>query len=60
MEELKSIVEKMNSLFDAIREDNTKNIESKNKAAGKRARKNSVALGKLLAEFRKISVKENK
>lgn len=60
MEELKTIVDKMNDLYEAIRTDNQKNLENKNKAAAKRARKNSVALGKLLVEFRKISVKTNK
>ena len=60
MEELKTIVDKMNDLYEAIRTDNQKNLENKNKAAAKRARKNSVALGKLFAEFRKISVEANK
>lgn len=60
MEELKTIVDKMNDLYEAIRTDNQKNLENKNKAAAKRARKNSVALSKLLVDFRKISVKANK
>ena len=60
MEELKTIVDKMNDLYEAIRTDNQKNLENKNKSAAKRARKNSVALGKLLVDFRKISVKANK
>lgn len=60
MEELKTIVDKMNDLYEAIRTDNQKNLENKNKSAAKRARKNSVALSKLLVDFRKISVKANK
>lgn len=60
MEELKTIADKMNDLYEAIRTDNQKNLENKNKSAAKRARKNSVALSKLLVDFRKISVKANK
>lgn len=60
MEELKTIVDKMNDLYEAIRTDNQKNLENKNKAAAKRARKNTVALGKLFVEFRKISVEANR
>ena len=59
MEELKSIVEKINSLMDSIKTDNEKNLNG-NATAGKRARKNSVELGKLLKFFRHVSVKANK
>lgn len=58
MEELKSMVERINSIMDAIKVDNEKNLNG-NKAAGKRARKNSVELGKLLKFFRHISVRAN-
>lgn len=59
MEALKTIVEEINSLMDQIKADNEKNING-NKAAGRRARKNSVILGKKLSEFRKISVDVNR
>lgn len=59
MEDLKTIVEKINSLMDSIKVDNEKNLNG-NKAAGARARKASVELGKLLKFFRHVSVNANK
>jgi len=59
MKELEIIVEEINSLMDKIKTDNTKNLAG-NKAAGARARKNSVELGKKLKAFRVLSVKANK
>lgn len=59
MEELKAMVERINSLMDSIKIDNEKNING-NIAAGKRARKTSVELGKLLKFFRHVSVNANK
>lgn len=59
MEKLKAIVESVNSLMDSIKADNEKNIAG-NKAAGARARKKSVELGKLLKTFRAVSVEANK
>lgn len=60
MEELKIIVAQMNDLMGKITIDNRKNIEDSNKAAGARARKNSVELTKLMAKFRKVSVEANR
>jgi len=59
MEELKAMVERVNSLMDSIKIDNEKNLNG-NKTAGKRARKTSVELSKLLKFFRHISVNANK
>lgn len=59
MEELKVIVEKVNTLMETVKTENEKNLKG-NKAAGARARKTSVELGKLLKDFRAISVKANK
>lgn len=59
MKELETIVEDINSLMDKIKADNEKNLKG-NKAAGARARKNSVELGKKLKVFRELSVKANK
>lgn len=56
MKELEIIVEEINSLMDKIKTDNTKNLAGNNKAAGARARKNSVELGKKLKAFRVLSV----
>ena len=60
MEELKIIVAQMNDLMGKITIDNSKNLEDNNKAAGTRARKNSVELTKLMAKFRKVSVEANR
>lgn len=59
MEDLKVIVNEINDLMDAIKSENEKNING-NKAAGRRARKISVELGKKLKAFRSISITANK
>lgn len=59
MEELKQIIERINSLMDSVKTDNEKNLNG-NRAAGARARKTSVELGKLLKFFRHVSVNANK
>lgn len=59
MEDLKIIVDEINNLMDTLKLENEKNING-NKAAGRRARKYSVELGKKLKEFRSISITANK
>lgn len=60
MEDLKVMVNEINSLMDSLKSENEKNINSGNKAAGRRARKLSVELGKKLKAFRSISITANK
>lgn len=59
MEEYLKVVEQVKNLLKAFVEDTDKNIIG-NKAAGARARKASVELGKILPIYRKLSVKVNK
>lgn len=56
---MQEITEKVYKLIDEFKANNDKNL-SGNKAAGKRARKISVELGKTLFEYRKVSVEANK
>ena len=60
MEELKRIVEEINQIAESLKAENEKNVEKGIKAAGKRARKISVELGKKLKLFREISITANK
>lgn len=57
---MKEIVEKINSEFEAFKADAELQLEKGNKAAGTRARKSSLAIEKLLKEFRKVSLDESK
>ncbi|SMC46689.1 Histone H1-like protein Hc1 [Moheibacter sediminis] len=57
---MKEIVEKINSEFEAFKADAELQSEKGNKAAGTRARKSSLAIEKLLKEFRKVSLDESK
>lgn len=59
MEELKKIIGEINELMEQVKSNNELNLKG-NKAAGKRARKASVILGKKLKFFRYYSVKANK
>ena len=59
MEALKVMVDEINNLMDTLKSENEKNING-NKAAGRRARKLSVELGKKLKIFRSISITANK
>lgn len=56
---MQEITEKVYKLIDEFKANNDKNLNG-NKAAGKRARKISVELGKALFEYRKVSVEVNK
>ncbi|MBE6326558.1 MAG: histone H1 [Bacteroidales bacterium] len=57
---MKEIVEKINATMEAFLKDAASQIESRNKAAGTRARKASLELEKLMKEFRKESLEESK
>ena len=59
MEEYLKVVEQVKNLLKTFQEDTDKNIAG-NKAAGARARKVSVELGKILPIYRKLSVEANK
>lgn len=59
MKDLENIITKINELMESMKIDNEKNLAG-NKAAGARARKTSVELGKQLKVFRVLSVKANK
>lgn len=56
---MKKLVKKIEELFAAIQVDANKAAEG-NKAAGARARKNSIEVEKVLKEFRKASIAEAK
>lgn len=57
---MKNLLEQLNTEFEAFNSDAQLQMEKENKAAGTRARKSSLALEKLLKEFRKLSLEESK
>lgn len=57
---MKELIENIQSTYESFQTDADSQLESGNKAAGTRARKSSLALEKLLKEFRKVSVAESK
>jgi len=57
---MNELIEKINTSFEALKEDAGLQIEKGNKAAGTRARKTSLELEKLLKEFRKASLAASK
>ena len=57
---MKELIENIQSTYEAFENDANQQLESGNKAAGTRARKLSLALEKLLKEFRKVSIAEAK
>ncbi|MGO3183922.1 MAG: histone H1 [Aequorivita sp.] len=57
---MKNLIENMQNTFETFESDANSQLESGNKAAGTRARKSSLALEKLLKEFRKVSIAESK
>ncbi|MBF8150001.1 histone H1 [Winogradskyella sp. F6397] len=57
---MKELIENIQSTYESFNSDADSQLESGNKAAGTRARKASLALEKLLKEFRKVSVAESK
>lgn len=57
---MKTLVEKIASLYEEFTKDATAQIENGNKAAGMRARKASLELEKAMKEFRKTSLEAAK
>ena len=57
---MKDLIENIQNEFNAFEKDSKAQLESGNKAAGTRARKSSLALEKLLKDFRKVSIAEAK
>jgi len=57
---MKDLVVNLNQLFADFYKDATAQAESGNKAAGARARKSSLAIEKVLKEFRKVSIEAAK
>lgn len=57
---MKEVFENIMTELEAFKTDAELQIEKENKAAGTRARKSSLAIEKLLKEFRKASLEESK
>jgi len=57
---MKDVLEQILNEFENFKTDADLQIEKENKAAGTRARKSSLAIEKLLKEFRKASLEESK
>ncbi len=57
---MKQLTDNLNELFAEFAKDAASQVESRNKAAGTRARKTSLAIEKALKEFRKVSVEASK
>jgi len=57
---MKELIENLQNTFESFESDAKSQLESGNKAAGTRARKSSLAMEKLLKEFRKVSIAESK
>lgn len=57
---MKELIEKISAEYEAFKTDSNAQSENGNKAAGMRARKSSLALEKLMKEFRKVSLEEAK
>ncbi len=57
---MKSLLEKITTEVEAFKADADLQAEKGNKAAGTRARKSSLAIEKLMKEFRKVSLEASK
>lgn len=57
---MKELIEKINTEFEVFSTDVELHVGKGNKAAGTRARKSTLALEKLLKEFRKTSLANSK
>lgn len=57
---MEELVQKISEAYAAFITDATLQAEKGNKAAGTRARKSSLAIEKLLKEFRKVSIEAAK
>jgi len=57
---MKEFLEQLNAKFETFNSDAQLQMEKENKAAGTRARKSSLAIEKLMKEFRKLSIEASK
>lgn len=57
---MKDLIVKIQETFEAFVKDANLQVENGNKAAGTRARKASLAVEKMMKEFRKLSLEESK
>lgn len=57
---MEKLLEQIKAEYNAFVENADLQVEKNNKAAGMRARKNSLNLEKLMKEFRKLSLDESK
>mgnify|MGYP000817498497 FL=1 len=57
---MNELIAKIKELSNSLLEDAALQAEKGNKAAGRRARKASLELEKVLKEFRKVSLEESK
>ena len=57
---MKELVEKIKMEMEAFCKDTDAQLLKGNKAAGTRARKSALELGKMMKEFRKVSVEASK
>ncbi len=57
---MEKLITDIEGLMEAFKVDARSQLEKNNKAAGTRARKSSLALEKLLKEFRKVSLDASK
>ncbi|MDE6278949.1 MAG: histone H1 [Paramuribaculum sp.] len=57
---MEELVAKIKEAYQAFADDATLQVEKGNKAAGTRARKASLAIEKLMKEFRKASLEASK
>lgn len=57
---MKELLENINAHIDAFQKDAALQCEKGNKAAGMRARKEALHIGKLMSQFRKESVAATK
>ena len=57
---MKELVDKINCELEALTKDADAQLLKANKAAGARARKSALEIGKLMKEFRKQSIEASK
>lgn len=57
---MEQLLKEIDALMEGFKKDSQLQLEKNNKAAGTRARKASLALEKLLKEFRKTSLEASK
>ncbi len=57
---MNDLAAKIQEAYEAFYKDMTLQAENGNKAAGARARKTSLAIEKMMKEFRKLSLEESK